>query len=135
MTTGNISVAVGPNNSSSKSVAIDDNVAIDSDLQSIASSSLTGATILEFDFEAVSPTFEFEYIFASEEYPEYVCSQYNDIFAFFLTGLDPVTLTTTTKNIALIPNTNIVVAINSVNGYPAGTSYPASRCISWSERM
>lgn len=40
MTTGNISVAVGPNNSSSKSVAIDDNVAIDSDLQSIASSSL-----------------------------------------------------------------------------------------------
>lgn len=129
MTTGNISVAVGPNNSSSKSVAIDDNVAIDSDLQSIASSSLTGATILEFDFEAVSPTFEFEYIFASEEYPEYVCSQYNDIFAFFLTGLDPVTLTTTTKNIALIPNTNIVVAINSVNGYPAGTSYPASSCI------
>lgn len=129
MTTGNISVAPGPNSSSSSSAQISDGVAVDSDLADIASGSLSGATILEFDFRAVSPTFSFEYIFASEEYPEYVCSSFNDIFAFFLTGFDPVTLTNTTKNIAIIPETQTVVAINSVNGYPNGTTYPASGCI------
>lgn len=130
MTTGNISVANSPNSSTSSSSSISDGVAIDNNLQALVSYTLNGATILEFDFRAVSPSFSFEYVFASEEYPEYVCSNFNDVFAFFLTGLDPVTFATTTKNIALIPNTNTIVAINSVNGYPNGTTYPASGCIS-----
>jgi gliding motility-associated-like protein len=69
------------------------------------------AMILEFDFVPKGDTIKFRYVFSSEEYPEFACSGFNDVFAFFISGPGiPVT-----KNIALIPGTNIPVAINSVN--------------------
>lgn len=67
------------------------------------------ACVLEFDFVPLGDTISFNYVFASEEYSEYSCSQFNDIFAFFLSG--PGYPTTT--NIARIPGTNIPVAVNS----------------------
>jgi hypothetical protein len=45
------------------------------------------------------------FIFASEEYPEYVGSSYNDVMAVFVNG----------TNCALVPGTQIPVAINTVN--------------------
>jgi len=51
----------------------------------------------------------FNYTFGSEEYNEYVNSQYNDVFGFFLDG------TALTNNIALIPSTSTPVSINNVN--------------------
>ena len=69
------------------------------------------AGILEFDFVPTGDSIVFRYVFASEEYPQYNCSKYNDVFAFFISGPG----ITGKKNIALIPNTNIPVAINSVN--------------------
>jgi len=53
----------------------------------------------------VNAIVSFEYIFGSEEYPEWVGSQYNDAFKFFLNG----------TNIALIPFTTTPVEINTVN--------------------
>lgn len=47
----------------------------------------------------------FNYIFGSREYPDYVGSQYNDAFAFFVNGV----------NVAKIPGTNELVTINNVN--------------------
>jgi len=44
------------------------------------------ASILEFDFIPQSDTLKFNYIFGSEEYPEYVNSGYNDVFGFFISG-------------------------------------------------
>lgn len=70
------------------------------------------AARLEFDFIPYSDTIRFRYVFGSEEYPEFVGSDYNDIFGFFITGPGFPTPT----NIALVPNTSDVVAINSVNG-------------------
>ncbi|MEM1366955.1 MAG: Calx-beta domain-containing protein [Cyanobacteria bacterium P01_H01_bin.15] len=61
--------------------------------------------VLEFDFIPSSNQISFEYVFASEEYNEFVGSQFNDVFGFFLNG----------ENIALIPETTDAVAINSVN--------------------
>ncbi len=70
------------------------------------------ATILEFDFETQGGDVFFNYIFASEEYNEFVNTKFNDVFGFFLNG----------ENIALVPGTNTPVAINTVNGgYPLGT--------------
>jgi len=67
-------------------------------------------------FCPTSDTLRFSYCFASEEYPEYGCSQYNDVFGFFISGPGYAT----PKNIALIPGTNLPVAINNL--HPANNS-------------
>ncbi|HNX20797.1 MAG TPA: choice-of-anchor L domain-containing protein [Bacteroidales bacterium] len=127
MTSGNITVAPGPNSSGSLSSTNNDNTT-DADLQALTTNSLEGMAKLEFDFLSVSGNVQFEYIFASEEYPEFVCSSYNDIFAFFLTGPHPVTQVLSTWNIALIPGSTLPVSINSVNPGFSGSSGTPSGC-------
>ncbi|WP_282126482.1 choice-of-anchor L domain-containing protein [Marinifilum flexuosum] len=46
------------------------------------------AQILEFDFVPAGNKLEFNYIFASEEYNGYACTDYNDGFAFIISGPD-----------------------------------------------
>jgi len=78
----------------------------DADLDALVGGLTQDACALEFDFECPSTTvISFQYVFASEEYDEWVDTQYNDVFAFFLNG----------ENIALIPGTTTPVAINNVN--------------------
>ncbi len=120
MTTGNVSVAAGPNNTGSASGAVTPYYT-DTQLQTV-NSAVTSCAALDFDFVAYSDTFAFSYVFGSEEYEEYVGSSYNDVFAFFLTGLDPVTYATTTRNVALIPNTVLPVTINNLN-HQSHTNY------------
>ncbi len=80
-------------------------------------SALEDACVLEFDFTPLGDSIKFSYIFSSEEYtPEYVC-EYNDAFAFFISGPGITGL----KNIALVPNTTIPVSIFNVNDVPGGT--------------
>jgi hypothetical protein len=50
-------------------------------------------------------TLNVKYVFASEEYPEYVNSSFNDVMAVRVAG----------KNCALVPGTNQAVAINTIN--------------------
>lgn len=96
-------------------------------------SNITNGTALDFKFVAYADTFAFNYIFASSEYTSYTCSNYNDVFAFFLEGFDPVTFVNTTKNVAVIPSTitasnpnGIPVTINSVNSGQCSGSYSSS---------
>jgi len=63
------------------------------------------ATTLEFDVVTESPTFAIHYVFASEEYREWVDSEFNDVFGFFVNG----------SNIALTPGTAKPVTINTIN--------------------
>jgi len=88
--------------------------------------------VLEFDFIPQDTMLSFYYIFGSEEYPEYVCSSFNDIFAFLISGINPLGGMYVDKNIALIPGTNLPVAINTVNSGSPGGSYSASGCTSLS---
>lgn len=73
------------------------------------------ATIFEFDFVPYGNEISFNYIFASEEYPTYACGNFNDAFAFIISGPgitpDPGL---SGKNIALLPNGDYVT-INNVN--------------------
>lgn len=125
MTTDNVSVAAGPNDNAA--AGLSDGVVpyVEALLQPLSSEQLYNCASLEFDFRTGADTFAFRYVFASEEYCEFVHSQFNDIFAFFLTGPDPVTLVQTTVNVAIIPGSispsnpqGIPVAINNVNhGY------------------
>jgi hypothetical protein len=51
-------------------------------------------------------TLHIRYLFASEEYPEYVGSNYDDVMAVFVNG----------TNCANVPGTNDRVSVNSING-------------------
>lgn len=73
------------------------------------------ASILEFDLVPVGNVLEFQYVFASEEYPEYVGSSFNDVFGFFINGSNPSGGNYVDSNIAIIPGTSLPVAINNVN--------------------
>ena len=90
---------------------------------------VNNVTILEFDFVAESESVAFNYVFASQEYSEFTCTQYNDIFGFFLSGPGIVgPYSNNGVNIALIPDpdnpgdyTNTPIAVNTVNsGFPTG---------------
>lgn len=124
LTSGVITNAIGPNNSTNKSAI--NNTPGDPILTQICGQPTNDAAILEFDFIPSSDTVKFNYVFASEEYYEGVCTPYNDAFAFLLSGPG----ITGTANIALIPGTNKLVSISSVNGgvlgqaiYGPSTSY------------
>ena len=77
------------------------------------SSNLSKYTIT---FIPSSDTLRFRYVFASEEYPEYVCDRYNDVFGFFISGPGMNgPYENNGINIALIPGTTLPVAINNIN--------------------
>ncbi len=80
------------------------------------------ACVLEFDIQVTGDTLVFEYAFGSEEYDEWVCNGFNDIFAFFLSGPNPAGGNYTNTNVALLPSTNIPVSINTVNSGAYGAS-------------
>lgn len=126
LTTGNVNTVPGPN--ALGSTGIDNGGGGDSDLDNLTSNTTYNAAILEFDMQVLSDSVEFRYAFGSDEYPEYVCSNFNDVFGFFISGPGIAG----SKNIALIPGTNIPVAINSVNPGMSGTYGSASSCTSLS---
>ncbi|MFT4770088.1 MAG: gliding motility-associated-like protein [Cryomorphaceae bacterium] len=89
----------------------------DPDLLAISGQSgMNNCAIIEFDFVVSSDSVRFNYVFASEEYPGFTCSGFNDAFGFFISGPGiSGEFTDNAKNIALIPDTDIPVAINTVN--------------------
>jgi PKD repeat protein len=114
MTTGRCTNAPGPNNAPDRGT--DNGRAGDATLTAAIGNATLDATVLEFDFFPLSDTLRFEYVFASEEYREYVNTAYNDAFGFFITGPGYPTPT----NIALIPSTAVPVTINNVNNGNVG---------------
>ena len=104
LSSGDIANGVGPNDSDG--IGTCHKRPGDVDLNAILGQpGATGdAAVLEFDFVPATGNVSFRYVFASEEYNEYV-GQFNDIFAFFIDG----------ENVALVPSTMTPVAINTVN--------------------
>lgn len=88
------------------------------------------ATILEFDFIPLSTPVIFTYVFGSEEYPEYVCSNFNDAFGFFVSGSDPGGGNYINHNVAIIPGSTLPVTINTVNPGVTGAYGSSGNCTS-----
>ncbi len=131
LATGPDNVAQGPNNDAGAGVCGSGSYpgnpsSGDPDLDPLANAQTYDACKLEFDMVPLSDTLKFKYVFASEEYPEYTCSTYNDVFAFFFSGPG----ISGQQNIALIPNTTTHVAINSVNSGSAGSNGTSGGCTS-----
>lgn len=127
LSTGDVDNAPGP----SSNLGDDglDNDASDSDINTLTRNNSRDAQVLEFDFVPAGNKLEFRYVFASEEYPGYACSGYNDVFAFILSGpgivADPGL---SGKNIAIIPGTSDNVSINNVydppcDGHPDNSGF------------
>ncbi|MBK6833554.1 MAG: choice-of-anchor L domain-containing protein [Bacteroidetes bacterium] len=119
LTTGTINNAVGPNNVGNKTTYFGSQNTPDT---YPLLTNYTGRTIYEyceFEFDIIpqGDTIKFDFVFASEEYEEWVGSQYNDVFGFFISGPgitgDPGA--GSYHNIALLPNSTTAVTINNVN--------------------
>lgn len=108
LTSGNAYYAIGPNKTPRAGWA--SGAPGDEDLQKIARGRTYDAAILEFDFVTSSENLAFNFVFASEEYLEYVGSKFNDVFAFLVDGpgLHQV-------NIARLPDRKTPITVNTVN--------------------
>ncbi|ELR71045.1 Outer membrane protein A precursor [Fulvivirga imtechensis AK7] len=108
LTSGSVLLIKGPNKSPRTGWA--SNAPGDDDLNAIARGETYDASVLEFDFVTASENLVFEYVFASEEYLEYVGSKFNDVFGFFIEGPGlPKT------NIARLPDGRTPITVNTVN--------------------
>ena len=113
------------------SVPSSGNAFTDPDLLAIAGQGTAINDVCKYTitFRPFSDTLRFKYAFGSEEYPEYVCSGFNDVFGFFING-PGITgpYANNSKNIALIPGTNLPVRINNVNSGQVGDNGTEDNC-------
>ncbi|WP_158614901.1 T9SS type B sorting domain-containing protein [Flavobacterium sp. RSP15] len=103
----------------------------DSDLEAnlLSQSGITmnsvNASYIEFDFQPKTPSFDFYFLFASEEYGTSQCN-FSDAFAFLLKD---VTAGGSTVNLAVIPGTMIPVSVetirNNTNNSNCPSAYPS----------
>ncbi|MFN4081690.1 MAG: choice-of-anchor L domain-containing protein, partial [Saprospiraceae bacterium] len=113
MATGGIGVAPGPNNAPNASAGYGASTP-DADLQLLSGSgAIFDKAEISFSFTPTQSPVLFEYVFASEEYCEYVNSQFNDAFGFFLSGPGINGPFSGAENIAQVGGA--YVAINSIN--------------------
>jgi Calx-beta domain/SprB repeat/CHU_C Type IX secretion signal domain len=111
ISTGDASTAIGPNDADNAGSGVGGGNS-DADLGALTTQSMFDVAKLEFDFRPTQTPVVFEYVFASEEYCEFVNAGYNDIFGFFISGPG---IPGGTANIATIPATTTPVAIDNVN--------------------
>lgn len=123
----NTGFGVGVNGNSNLFADNDNFAQGDPQLDSLLNPTLThDACVLEFDFIPTGDSLSFNYVFGSEEYLDYSCDIFNDIFAFLISG--PGFASTT--NIALIPGTTIPVSINSTTNLSVNIPVTPSLCTS-----
>jgi len=79
------------------------------------------ATVLEFDFTTYSSYFNFQFLFASEEYGTFQC-QSPDAFAFLLTDV----VAGTTTNLAVIPSTSTPISVGTIRDALYNSSCPSA---------
>ena len=92
--------------------------------QNFSVSSVNDGCVLEFDFTASGDSISFNYVFGSDEYETWINTQYNDVFAFFLSGpgivgeyASPAGFPDGAVNIAGVPDADppLPITISSVN--------------------
>jgi hypothetical protein len=108
LSTGKASDMAGPNDNPKTSTV--NGSAGDKNLYSIAGGRTFDGAILEFDFMADKDSVTLNFLFASEEYNDYVGSSFNDAFAVVISGPGMPA-----KNFAVLPGTTTPITVNSIN--------------------
>lgn len=84
----------------------------DADLeQALGISNTINATVLEFDFKALTDFISFDYLFASNEYQDDFPCNYSDGFAFLIKEVN----INTYVNSAVLPGTTIPVSSKNIH--------------------
>ncbi len=111
MSNGYVKNAIGPNTDTQKSTKV--NFMSDPDINRISGNKGCYDTALfEFDLISATDQIQFNFFFASEEYPEYINKNVNDIFIFLVTN----TLTNTSENIAVLNgDKNTPITVDFIN--------------------
>jgi gliding motility-associated-like protein len=88
LTTGNATAAGGPNitEDSTDNMPPTTMVNFDPTIPYLTNMNIFNGIVLEFDFIPNGNFFSFQYVFGSEEYPEWSPSSYNDAFGFVIGG-------------------------------------------------
>ena len=120
LTTGNVLDAVGPNLLGSTTFTSGGGAS------PLLGFNTNDQATFTFTFIPETEQVTFTYVFASEEYPEYVCSTFNDAFGFFVSGPGY----TANTNIAIVPGSTLPVAINTVNSGVTGAFGAIGGCSS-----
>lgn len=105
LSSGRVTEVIGPNSSSGKGASL--GKPGDAQLDALLPSGQTthDAAGLTVGFTPTNPQLAINFVFASEEYEEWVGSKFNDVFGFFVNG----------KNCALTPGTSDPITVNTVN--------------------
>ena len=112
ISTGNAHDAMGPNNLTEFGSGFF--IAGDENLSQLAGAATTyDASIIEFDFTAETDTMiAAEFVFGSDDYPEYTNSETRDVFGIFI---GPADLLSPAINIARVPGSSLPVSVATIN--------------------
>jgi hypothetical protein len=103
LSSGHVQDVIGPNKSGS--TGVDLGTLGDTALDALSGQTTQDAASLTVHFTPTNPQMAINYVFSSEEYVEWVGSQFNDVFAFYVNGV----------NCALTPGTNNPITVNTIN--------------------
>ena len=133
ISTGAVETLAMSNNDAATGSSTSSRTVKDDELAAVAGRDLFDVAVIEIQFRPNDDLIGFNFVFGSEEYPEYVCSQFNDVFAFFINGPNPDGGNYVSHNIARVPDpsdptgntlTDFPVTINSVNHGQIGDEAP-----------
>jgi hypothetical protein len=103
LSSGDVHEVIGPNEFSGLTTNLGE--AGDPALTTLAGQPTFDAASLTVNFTPTNPQLAINYVFSSEEYLEWVDTQFNDVFAFFVNGV----------NCALTPGTTNPITVNTIN--------------------
>ncbi len=115
LATGDITNALGPNDDGGAGSNSDGGPITFGPLDNIADVALNDYCVIEFTLTPAGDEISFDYVWASEEYNEFVCTMFNDIFAFFISGPNPAGGMYNNENIAILDTTGEPVSIGTIN--------------------
>lgn len=108
LSTGSVIESEGPNKTN---ISTENYTSGDDDIEAIINNESFDAATIGFDFMSFSDSISFSFVFASEEYPEYVNKGVSDAFAFFVNEKNSEEKT----NLAKLPLSEIPITVDLIN--------------------